>query len=104
GRTRRILTLFPMSVPLILAVTHSSDLTTVSASKPAESEEVLCLTATGLGPTRPGVDPGIPFPSSPAMRVNSPLRVTVNGKVAEVISAVGSPRELDRYQVRFHVP
>ena len=50
------------------------------------------------------VDPGQPFPSSPAAAVNSPVDVTVNGKPAEVLAAVGFPGAVDGYQVNFRVP
>jgi uncharacterized protein (TIGR03437 family) len=86
------------------AVTHSNDFSLVSASKPAAAGEILSLFATGLGPTRPGVDPGQPFPSDPPAVVNSPLQVTVNGKPAEVLGAVGLPGAVDGYQVDFRVP
>ena len=105
-----MLHLIPMFVPQIVAtstgpaVTHSSDFTLVTASKPAAAGEVLSLFATGLGPTRPGVDPGQPFPSSPLSVVNSPVQVTVNGKSAEVLAAVGLAGAVDGYQVNFRVP
>lgn len=86
------------------AVTHSSDFSLVSASKPAAAGEILSLFATGLGPTRPGLDPGQPFPSNPLAVVNSPVEVVVNGKPAEVLGAVGSPGSLDGYQVNFRMP
>jgi uncharacterized protein (TIGR03437 family) len=38
----------------------ASDFTRVTAAKPARSGETLTLLASGLGPTRPGVDPGNP--------------------------------------------
>ena len=104
GRTRRVLTLFPMSAPQILAVTHSSDFTLISGSKPAAEGEILSLFATGLGPTRPGVNPGTIFPATPASVVNSPIQVTINGIVAEVLGAVGYPGSVDGYQVNFRVP
>ena len=47
---------------------------------------------------------GQPFPSSPLASVNSPVEVTVNGKPAEVLSAVGYPGAVDGYQVNFRVP
>ena len=93
-----IIHVIPMTVPQIVttadgpAVTHSSDFTLVSASKPAAAGEVLSLFATGLGPTVPAVDPGLPFPSNPQAAVNSPVTVTVNGKPADVLAAVGYPR------------
>jgi uncharacterized protein (TIGR03437 family) len=99
-----------MSVPQVLttasgpAVTHSSDFSSVTSSNPAAAGEVLSLFATGLGPTVPSVDPGQPFPSSPAATVNSPIEVKVNGNSAEVLGAVGFPGSLDGYQVNFRVP
>jgi len=105
-----VLHLIPMSVPQIVttangpAVTHSSDFSAVTASKPAAAGEILSLFATGLGPTVPRVDPGQPRPSSPVVTVNSPVEVTVNGKPAEVLAAVGYPGTADGYQVNVRVP
>ena len=109
GRVRYLLHLMPASQPQIVitpsgpAVTHSSDFSPVSASKPAIAGELLSLFATGLGPTQPGVGPGQPFPSIPVV-VNSPVDVTVNGKPAEVVAAVGFPGAIDGYQINFRVP
>ena len=86
------------------AVTHSSDFSLVTASKPATAGEILSAFASGLGPVNPGVDPGQPFPSSPLAVVNSPVEVTVNGKPAQVLSAVGFPGAVDGYQVNFQMP
>jgi len=86
------------------AVTHSNDFSLVNASKPAAAGEILSLFATGLGPTRPGVDPGQPFPYNPPAEVNSPLEVMVNGKPVEVLGAVGPPGTLNGYQVNFRMP
>jgi hypothetical protein len=97
GRVRFILHVITMSVPQIVAtpsgpaVTHSSDFSPVTASKPASAGEILSVFLTGLGPTRPGVDPGTPFPASPLNAVNSPVVVQVSGKEAEVLAAVGFP-------------
>jgi hypothetical protein len=66
--------------------------------------EVVSLEVTGLGPVRPDVDPGQPFPSDPLAEVNSPVEVTVNGKSAEVLRAVGKPGSVDTYQVTFRLP
>jgi uncharacterized protein (TIGR03437 family) len=99
----------PMSVPQVVtsangpAITHSSDFSLVTASKPAVAGEILSLFATGLGPTVPGVDPGQPLPSSLAT-VNSPVAVMVNGKSADILGAVGYPGAVDGYQVNFRVP
>ena len=110
GTQQYVLHLIPMSAPQILttssglAVTHSSDFSLITASKPAAAGEVLSLFATGLGPTVPAVDPGQPFPSSPLAVVNSPVEVAVNGKAAEVLSAVGFPGSVDGFQVNFRMP
>ena len=100
----------PMSWPTVVttaggpAIVHSSDFSMVSASKPAAAGEILSLFATGLGPTRASLTPGQPFPSSPLAVVNSPLDVTVSGKSAEVLGAVGYPGAVDGYQVNFRMP
>ena len=110
GHLLYVLYLIPMERPEIeitangAAVTHSSDFSLVSASKPAAAGEVLSVFATGLGPTRASLTPGQPFPSSPLAVVNSPVDVTVNGKSAEVLGAVGYPGAIDGYQVNFRVP
>jgi hypothetical protein len=110
GKMRWVLDVIPMEVPQIVstfgfpAVTHSDDSSFVFFGKPAEPGEILTLLVTGLGPTKPGVNPGQPFPSSPPAVVNSPVTVTVNGQLAEVVSAVGSPGAVDTYQVKFQVP
>ena len=110
GRARFIVHVIPMFQPAVIvtsggpAIAHSSDFTLVTTSKPAAPGEILSLYATGLGPTRPGVDPGRPFPSSPLAAVNSPVDVAVNGKSAGVIAAVGYPGSVDGYQVNFRIP
>jgi len=110
GARRIVLLLFPMVRPEILvtangpAVAHSNDFAPVSPARPARPGEILAAFATGLGPTRPGVDPGMPFPPEPVQPVNSPVEVTVNGKPAEVLAAVGGPGTVNGYQVNFRVP
>jgi uncharacterized protein (TIGR03437 family) len=110
GTQRYVVHLIPMESPEIAllpagpAVTHSSDFSLVTAAKPATAGEILSLFARGLGPVTPGVDPGQPFPSSPLAIVNSPVEATVNGKAAEVLSAVGLPGAVDGYQVNFRMP
>jgi uncharacterized protein (TIGR03437 family) len=86
------------------AIVHSSDYSLVSAAKAAKSGEVLTLFASGLGPTRPGLDPGQAFTENPLQVVNSPLDVIINGRPAEVLYAGGYPGAVDRYQVNFRVP
>ena len=109
GTVRFLLQVIPMTVPQILltssgpAVAHSSDFSLVSTSKPAAPDEILSLFASGLGPTRPGVDPGQPFPAT-LQPVNSPVEVLLNGKPAQVLAAAGYPGAVDGYQVNFRVP
>jgi uncharacterized protein (TIGR03437 family) len=86
------------------ALLHASDFSLVTSAKPAHSGEILSVFASGLGPTRPGIDPGQPFPASPLQPVNSPVEVAVNGNPAEVLYAGGYPGAVDRYQVNFRVP
>ena len=76
----------------------------VGLASTAAAGEILSLFASGLGPTRTSLTPGQPFPSSPLAVVNSPLDVTVNGKSAEVLAAVGYPGAVDGFQVNFRVP
>jgi uncharacterized protein (TIGR03437 family) len=110
GKAQFILQVIPTAVPQIVAtangpaVVHSSDFSLVTSSKPAAAGELLSLFATGLGPVTPGVNPGQPFPSSPLAAVNSPVDVTVNGKAADILAAVGYPGAADGYQVNFRVP
>ena len=110
GARTWLLDLIPMSQPQIAttasgpAVTHASDFGLVTASKPAAPGEILSVFCADLGPTNPGVDFGQPFPSSPMAAVNSPVDVTVNGRPAEVLAAVGQPGAVNSYQVNFRVP
>ncbi len=110
GLFRFVLYIIPMSRPDIVStstgpvIVHSSDFKLVTSSNPAHPGEILSLFATGLGPVRPSVDPGQPFPTDPLAVVNSPLDVTVNEAAADIIGAVGYPGSTDRYQVNFRVP
>jgi len=110
GTATKTLYLLPSTRPAIIptpngpAIVHSSDFKPVSTASPAQSGEILTLFATGLGPTRPSVDPGKPFPASPIAVVNSPLEVLVNGAPAEVVGTAGYPGAMDGYQVNFRMP
>jgi uncharacterized protein (TIGR03437 family) len=109
GLLKFALQVIPMFQPQIVtnaagpAIFHA-DFTPVTAAKPAKSGEALIVTATGLGPTVPGVNPGQPFPSNTLQRVNSPLAVSVNGKPADIINGIGWPGLVDTYRVDFRVP
>ena len=110
GIRRIVIHLIPMFRPEIAstsngtAVVHSVDFSPVTLAKPAHPGEMLSLFASGLGPTRPGIDPGQSFPASPLQTVNSPVEVNVNGSPADVLYAGGYPGAIDGYQVNFRVP
>ena len=110
GLRRFVLHVIPMFQPEVVltangpAVVHANDFSLVTSAKPARAGETLTLFATGLGATRPAVDPGRPFPASPLALVNSPVEVTVNGVPAEVLYAGGYPGAVDGYQVNFRLP
>ena len=113
GKARMVLQVIPMELPQIVVnagfpqiplVMHLGDSSLLTAYNPASAAETLRLLATGLGPTKPGVDPGQPFPASPVAAVNSPVTVTVNGKSATVVAAAGVPGAVGRYYVDFQVP
>ncbi|PWU04655.1 MAG: hypothetical protein C5B51_16370 [Terriglobia bacterium] len=95
----------PAFRPEIEAVYHA-DFTPVTAAKPARKGETLIALCTGLGPTRPGVDPGQPFLpiAQGAHLVNSPVYVTVNGASATVVNALGWPGLVEAYRVDFQLP
>ena len=76
----------------------------MTAARPARAGEIVIVRATGLGPTRPGVNPGQPFPSDSVQEVNSPVEVLVGGKTAEVVNKLGWPGSVDTYRVDFRVP
>jgi len=104
GRARFVLYVIPSSRPEIVATTHAHDFSLVTESNPARSGEILTLWATDLGPTRPGVNPGQPFPASPLPVVNSPVEVSVNGAPAEVLYAGGYPGSINGYQINLRLP
>src|SRR6266550_3979967 len=109
GKGQSVIYLIPMERPEIViasggpAVFHA-DFSPVTAAKPAKAGEVLVVRATGLGPTVPGVDPGQPFPLETVQLVNSPVAVTVSGKPAEIINAIGWPGQVNTYRVDFRMP
>jgi hypothetical protein len=109
GKASAVLQLIPMSRPEIVATTSGvaifhADFSPVTAAKPARAGEILIARTTGLGPTRPAVDPGQPFPTDVLLEVNSPVDVTVNGKSADVLNKIGWPGLVDTYRVDFRMP
>ena len=110
GIWKMAIQLIPLKTPEVVllasgpALVHSADFTLVTAGSPARAGEIVTVFATGLGPTRPGVDPGQPFTASPVQLVSSPIEVLVNGKSAEVLYSGGYPNSVDNYKVNFRVP
>jgi uncharacterized protein (TIGR03437 family) len=101
--------MIPLSQPQIVItssgpVIFHADFSPVTAAKPAKAREILIVQAIGLGPTRPSVDVGQPFPTDALVQVNSPVAVTVNGQAAEVVNSIGWPGLVDTYRVDFRVP
>ncbi len=111
GTTHRVLHLIPRALPEVVstgsgspAIVHASDFSLVTSMKPAKPGQILALFASGLGPTRPGVDPGTPFLVGAAQPVNSSVEVRVGNQAAGVLYAGGYPGAIDRYQVNFRIP
>jgi len=110
GTSHFVLHLIPLASPEVLMtpygpeIVHADDDRPVSPARPARPGETLILVASGLGPTRPGVDPGVPFTSDTVQAVNAPVEVLLAGHAAEVLSATGVAGTQDRYEVRFRVP
>jgi uncharacterized protein (TIGR03437 family) len=112
GRGSLVAHLIPMSQPQIVVtpagpMVFHADFSPVTAANPATGGEVLITMANGLGPTRPGVAPGQPFPPYPAnplQLINSPVEATVNGQSTAVINTVGWPGLVDTYRVDVRVP
>ena len=103
GLARWVMTIYPGNAPQVVSIAHA-DTSAVSNSRPAVAGELLTLVASGLGPTRPAVEPGQAFPASPQMQVNAPVAVLVNGQLAPVTQAIGYPGTVDRYLLYFNVP
>jgi hypothetical protein len=113
GKLRFVVHVIPHSRPEVVvlpagpAIFHGDDFSPVSAQRPAGAGERLIATVTGLGPVRPALDPGTPFPphaEGKIHEVNSPVEVSVNNKAAAVVNKVGWPGEANVYRVDFVVP
>jgi hypothetical protein len=96
-----------LALPLGPAIYHGSDFSPVTAANPARAGETLIAAVAGLGPVKPNLDPGKPFPSTQEgkfLEVNSPVEATVGGKSAVVINKFGWPEMTNVYRVDFRVP
>ncbi len=110
GGTRRyVISLIPAYRPNIVsdrdrpAIFHA-DFSPVTAERPARPGEVLLVTASGLGPTDPGVEPGAAFPLDRNLPVLAPVEASVNGARADVVNALGWPGRTDNYRVDVQLP
>jgi len=64
------------------------------------------LSVAGLGPVRPPLAPGEPFPAleeGQPRQVNSPLTITVNGRSSRIVTAIGWPTLNNVYRIDFEV-
>jgi hypothetical protein len=110
GLWKMVVQLIPMRTPEVMltatgpVIVHSVDYSYVTAANPAHPGELLTLLCSGLGPTRPGVDPGQVFTTSPLQVASSPVAVLVNGKAGDALYAGGYPNTVDTYQVNFRIP
>jgi hypothetical protein len=112
GRQRFLIHLTQAMLPLVVptpagpAIFHE-DMSPVSAASPARPGEWLTMGVANLGPTRPAVDPGMPFPEwepGKELLVMAPVEVTVGGREAEVRNTIGWPGQVNVYRVDFRVP
>jgi uncharacterized protein (TIGR03437 family) len=110
GATRSyVIHLLPLARPEVItspagpSIFHA-DFTRVSNSSPAKSGEVLIMMASGMGPTRPGVDPGQAFPSDKLQVANVTPQVLINGAGVDTMNCVGWPGLVDTYRVDFRIP
>ncbi|MBI5087120.1 MAG: hypothetical protein HZB13_21290 [Acidobacteria bacterium] len=113
GTQRFVVHLVQMATPEVIvtsagpAIYHGDNFSPVTPESPARAGEWLVMAVSNLGPTRPGVDPGKPFPawdSAKPMIVSSPVDVSVGGLAAEVRNAIGWPEQTNVYRVDFRVP
>jgi hypothetical protein len=111
GKARSVFYLYPRFRPGVQmtaggpAVFHA-DLSQVTETNPARPGETLIVSATGLGPVKPGsLPPGaVEFSASPLQEVNAAVTVMFNGRELPVINKVGWPGQRHVYRVDFQVP
>jgi uncharacterized protein (TIGR03437 family) len=109
GRARSVLQVLPLFRPEVVVGPNEPEVfrgddTPVTADRPAKRGEDLILNAKGLGPRRPGVNVGDPFPSDPPAIATAPVEILVNDKSTAAIDAVGAPGATGAYRLRFRVP
>lgn len=110
GLWKLAIQIIPMKTPEVVTnngvpvIVHADDYSQVTTTKPARAGELLIMLASGLGPTRPGVELGQVFTASPLQVTSSPIEVLVNGNPGEVLYAGGYPNTVDNYQVNIRIP
>jgi hypothetical protein len=112
GRQRMRFILYPRIRPEFQitmtgpAVFHAGDFSQVTPSNPARAGELLTARVTGLGPTKPLLEPpgARQFSANPLEEASSPIEVIVNGNGAEVINKIGWPGETNVYRIDFILP
>jgi uncharacterized protein (TIGR03437 family) len=94
-----------VSVPLPeVAAAYHADFSSVTVSKPARPGESLILAVKGLGPTRPGLEPGQVFTQNAIPEVTSPVEVVVGDTPVEIGNRVGWPGTRDTYRLDVRLP
>jgi uncharacterized protein (TIGR03437 family) len=76
----------------------------VDSGKPGRAGDEITIVATGLGLTEPLVQPGVPAPADPEAKVKGAVKVTIQGKEAEVLDAVLRGSDSGVYVIRTRIP
>jgi uncharacterized protein (TIGR03437 family) len=76
----------------------------IAPDSPAKAGNRIIALASDLGPTRPEIPLGAPFPREPLATVLLRLEVTVNGTQADVVTQLGAPGEVNVYRFDFILP
>jgi len=94
----------PDSSVMIPAIYRVSDNLLVTLSNPVHKGDKLVIYVSGLGPTNPLVDAGMPSPSNPPAVAIIPPVVTLNGVTMPVTFAGLTPGQIGVYQINVDVP
>ena len=86
------------------AVFHAGTGLPADPKHPANAGETVEIYATGLGPTRPQLQAGVPGPASPLVTLRFPLTVLLGGLPAPVAFAGLTPGLIGVYQIDATVP
>jgi uncharacterized protein (TIGR03437 family) len=86
------------------AVLHGGTGILTDAQHPATAGEMVEIYASGLGPTGPEVQAGVPAPVSPLAALQLPVTVLLGGVPAQVTFAGLGPRLIGIYQINAIIP